>query len=178
MRNWSRVVLYSEAKRLLALLQPTTLDAFDVSGGGLFWPGFNFRSYTSSQYPEYDVCSGPLPRQVDLVILDNVLEHVRYPNRALKNVFASLRSPGHVFVAAPFMVKQHLHPVDLHRWTEYGMRCLLEDSGFTNIQSGSWGNSAYVAANLVRWEPYDEKRHSLANERDCPVQVWALARRG
>jgi len=34
-----------------------------------------------------------------------------------------------------------------------------------------------VRSNLLRWTPYNRWLHSLRNEEDYPLQVWALARK-
>jgi SAM-dependent methyltransferase len=174
--HWVRQVMYAEGRKLLAGTGPETRDVLEISGDN--WRDtLPFKSYRSLHYPEYDVCQAPAPGKFDLVILDQVLEHVRHPQRALTNVRASLRPGGYCFVSTPFLIRVHAAPTDYWRWTVQGLACLLEDSGFDSarIQSGGWGNRECVAANLIRWEVYDPAQHSLENEPEYPVTVWALA---
>lgn len=174
--RWTRQVMYAEARRLIAEVDPARLDVLEISGTS--WrEAFPFRSYRSVDYPGYDVCKEPMSERFDLVILEHVLEHVRYPQRALANVRGSLRPGGYCFISTPFLVRIHAIPLDLWRWTEPGLRCVLEDSGFerARIKSGAWGNRDCAIANFTRWEVYDPGRHSLENEPDFPVMVWALA---
>lgn len=133
--------------------------------------------YRTSSYPAYDVCDRPLAYPADLIILDNVLEHVIDPKTALANVHASLLPGGHVFIATPFLVRIHPAPVDLWRWTPQGLRRLLEEAGFEVKTLNSWGNAECVTASLTGWPIYEEGVHSLDNEPGLPVMVWALAQR-
>ena len=61
------------------------------------------------------------------------------------------------------------------RFTPRGLRTLLESAGLEVPTVGSWGNRRCVVANFDRWPAY-RRRHSLRNEPDLPVQVWAFAR--
>jgi hypothetical protein len=106
-----------------------------------------------------------------------VFEHICYPFRAARNVHAMLREGGHFLITTPFLLKIHNHPVDCTRWTEAGMKYLLADSGFSlqAVVTGSWGNRACVIGNFRTWRYYNRWLHSLRNEPDFPVVVWALA---
>jgi SAM-dependent methyltransferase len=172
--HWCRIVLYKEAKKYIESLCQSELDVLEISG--TLWRGPQFKSYTSTDYTNYDVCNSATAEKYDLIILDQVLEHVRYPQIALENVRRSLRPHGTCFIATPFLIRVHPDPLDLWRWTESGLRCLLEDAGFTEIATGSWGNRACAAANLNYWMVFDPAVHSLLNETDVPVTVWAHAR--
>jgi tetratricopeptide (TPR) repeat protein len=174
--HWVRYVMVDEVRKLLAAIAPELRDVLEISGEG--WKdAFSFKSYKSLSYPDYDVCAAPAKDKFDLVILDQVLEHVRHPARAVKNVRESLREGGYCLVSTPFLLRVHPSPLDLWRWTEEGLRCLLEDCGFdpAKIKSGGWGNRDCIIANFTRWEVYDPGQHSLENEPEYPATVWALA---
>jgi SAM-dependent methyltransferase len=134
----------------------------------------------SADYPEYDVCDGPLWESAfDLVIAEQVFEHLRWPYRAARNVHQMLRPGGYFLMTTPFLLRVHGSPIDCSRWTELGLRHLLAEGGFdlSRIRTESWGNRECVVANFDRWETYDPREHSLNNEPDFPVVVWALARK-
>jgi glycosyltransferase involved in cell wall biosynthesis len=179
--HWCRVAMNREAQAFVASLPCGELDVLEVSGTTWSDPRFGFRSYRSLAYPDYDICRGPLQRQIcDLLILEQVLEHVRQPHQALANALAMLRPGGSLLLNTPFLIKFHPCPVDLYRWTEDGLRILLEEAGFTAIRTGSWGNRACLAADMqpgMQWTYYDPAVHSLENEVQFPVSVWAFARR-
>ena len=65
---------------------------------------------------------------------------------------------------------------DYWRFTPRGLRTLLERSGIEVEEVGSWGNRDCVVGNFDKW-PAFRWWHSLRNEPDLPVQVWAFARR-
>jgi SAM-dependent methyltransferase len=176
--DWVRVVMYQKCFQFLQALGPERLDVMEVSAGPHWVREFNFRSFTGTQYPPFDICAERLPRQFDVIVADQVFEHLKWPLRAARNVFAMLRPGGYFVIATPFLVRVHKSPIDCHRWTEDGLSCLLQEAGFPaeSITTDSWGNRACLVANLRAWR----KRGffgSLANEPDFPVMVWAFARK-
>lgn len=176
-RHWTRPVMYERCRELLLGLKPETLDALEISAGK-FFQTIGFRSFREANYPEYDVCERALDQRFDVVIADQVFEHLLWPYRAARNVHAMLRPGGHFLVTTPFLIRVHDIPFDCTRWTETGLRHFLIECGFDpeGIVTGSWGNRACVKANLRTWA----RRGwfgSLRNEPAFPVAVWALARK-
>jgi SAM-dependent methyltransferase len=180
--QWARVVMDRETLSLVSALPYGELDALEISGDG--WSKFGFHSYKQLNYPEYDICSGPAGEGIcDLVIFEQVLEHVRRPATAVQNALTMLRPGGRTLITTPFLVKFHAYPGvygDYHRWTEDGMRTFLEDAGFVNVVTGSWGNRQCLRADLMhglRWTDYNPLFHSLKNEPEWPISVWAMAQK-
>jgi SAM-dependent methyltransferase len=176
-RDWGRVVMNDTCAEWLRELQPDQLDALEVSAGD-FWQTLGFRTFTESNYPAYDVCAGPLQDRFDIIIADQVFEHLLWPYRAARHVHQMLNPGGYFLVTTPFLVRVHLAPYDCSRWTETGMRHLLAEAGFDleDIRTGSWGNRACAKLNFRKFSPRGWTR-SLKNEPDFPVAVWALARK-
>jgi len=167
-----------EIDQFIRSLDCPHIDALEISGSGA-QGRYNFRSYQTVEFPEYDVCKGPLAlEKFDLIIAEQVFEHVLRPDSAAAHVRQMLR-PGGVFViSTPFLLKVHEHPLDLYRWTEQGMRQLLETAGFTVLSSGSWGNLKCLMADMrpgLSWTVYDPLRHSLENDPQFAIVVWAFA---
>jgi SAM-dependent methyltransferase len=176
--DWVRVIMYRRCFEFIRTLDPQNLDVLEISGGPQWRRVFKFRSYTGTQYPDFDICSQTLDRQFDLIIADQVFEHLPWPNRAGRNVFQMLRPGGTFVIATPFLVRVHKVPLDCNRWTEQGLAYLLRDCGFPegNIKTDSWGNRACLKANLTKWRRYGWYR-PLWNEPNYPVMVWAFARK-
>jgi hypothetical protein len=90
-----------------------------------------------------------------------------------------LKSDGYFLITTPFLLRVHNFPIDCSRWTETGIKYFLAECGFDieRIQTGSWGNRACIQANFLNWAIYRPWFHSLKNEPDFPVVVWALAQK-
>jgi SAM-dependent methyltransferase len=176
--DWVRVAMYQHSFEFIRSLGPESLNVLEISGGNQWSRHFNFASYTATQYPAFDICRDKTDRQFDLIIADQIFEHLEWPMRAARNVFAMLQPGGHFIIATPFLVRLHEVPIDCSRWTERGLSCLLQEAGFQeeNIKTFAWGNRACVKANFKSWR----KRGfgSMKNEANFPVMVWAIARRG
>ncbi len=185
MASINRIVMAKRCRQIVRSLEPETLDAAEISG--TWGEKFGFRSYRSYWYPEYDICEGPLSddaggvAQVDLIIADQVWEHLDRPYRATQNVLASLRPGGYFLVAVPFFVPLHAAPVDNTRWSARGLKNLLIECGFAedNIVSEQWGNRWAGIRNVVGPFPpvYHPETDRLENEEDFPVTSWALAQK-
>jgi SAM-dependent methyltransferase len=174
-----RVVMDLETKKLIESLKPGSFSVLEISGRAWNQPTL-FQNYQAVDFPEFDICSQTLPEKFDLIIAEQVFEHLLWPFRAAKNVHAMLRPGGYFLITTPFMVRIHNCPTDCSRWSEVGMKYFLADCGFPleGIQTGSWGNRACVRAHLKDWwHIYQSWRHSLVNEPDYPLSVWALAKK-
>jgi SAM-dependent methyltransferase len=62
------------------------------------------------------------------------LEHLREPNRALAEIARTLAPGGRLLIAAPHEWEVHQAPHDYFRYTRYGLRYLLEESGLEPIE--------------------------------------------
>ena len=175
---WTRRVPDEETRRLIAGLGPSGLRALEISGR--VWQDEGFRSYEAAEYPAYDVCRNTLPGPFDLIIAEHVFEHVLWPYRAGRNVLQMLQPGGHFLIVTPFLYKVHPNPYDCTRWTETGIRHFLAECGFPmeTIATGSWGNRACLEATLRReYRLFNRHLHSLKNDPELPMVVWALARK-
>jgi SAM-dependent methyltransferase len=172
--QWQRVVLNQVVRERLISLSPATCDAAEISGDAR--ADLDWRSFTSLDFPAF-------PRgdegTYDVVICEQVIEHVIDPFLAVRNLRALTRPGGYVIVSTPFLIRVHELPAygmrDYWRFTPNGMRQLLESAGLTVEEIGSWGNRRVVVGNFDRW-PSFRRWHPLGNEPDLPVQVWGIAR--
>lgn len=72
---------------------------------------------------------------VDCVVTVSVLEHVRYPQKVVAEIFRILKPGGIVYVNVPFVFPFHADPDDFYRFSCNGVDILCEafeklDSGF------------------------------------------------
>jgi SAM-dependent methyltransferase len=176
--DWVRVVLYRKCFEFIRSLGPEKLDVLEISAGPQWKREFKFNSYRETHYPNFDICSQTLDEKFDLIIADQVFEHLLWPYRAGRNVYEMLKPCGYLLIAVPFLVRVHRVPTDCTRWTEEGLSYFLQECGFDKrlIHTDSWGNRACVRANFNSWKRFGWGR-SLRNEPDFPVMIWAFAQK-
>jgi SAM-dependent methyltransferase len=162
--HWCRIVMISEVRNFIADLPSQDMDALEISGNR--WKMIPFRTYRDIWYPEYDVCEKPLAEGLwDLIIAEQVLEHVLQPQMAVKHVWHMLRPGGWFIVNTPFLMKVHNAPYDCSRWTETGLAQILCHSGFNIefIQTGSWGNKACLTLQRGLKNPSKQQWKTVLN---------------
>lgn len=141
-----------------------------------------WREYVALNYPDFDLLDEvDQPGGYDVVICEQVLEHVPRPWLAVEHLRDLCAPNGHVIVSTPFLVRVHEEPIlhdmrDYWRFTPRGLRVLLEQAGLEVERVESWGNRDSVIGDFDHWSAY-RWWHSLRNEPNLPVQVWAFARR-
>jgi SAM-dependent methyltransferase len=84
---------------------------------------------------------------VDAVIMKEVLEHVREPEHAIREVHRVLRRGGQFVGSVPFMFPVHPDPTDFYRYTADGLRHLLRD--FAHVDVAPHGNHFGAAWTLI-----------------------------
>ncbi len=87
-------------------------------------------------HPELDYQSDiqdmPLENEsFDTVLSAEVLEHVPDPEKALREIYRVLKPGGKLVMSIPHLMYLHNEPYDFYRYTQYGLRTLLERVGFT-----------------------------------------------
>jgi SAM-dependent methyltransferase len=176
--HWLRVIRNRAVDERIASLDPPARTAVEISGE--IHATKPWKEYTSLSYPDFDLCA-PLTeeRRFDVVICEEVLEHVVDPWAAAANLRGLAVPGGQVIVSTPFLLKVHELPdfgmYDYWRFTPRGLRLLLERAGLEVEVVDSWGNRQAVAGNIRGWSAY-RRWHSLRGEPDVPLQVWAFAR--
>ncbi|NVK97091.1 class I SAM-dependent methyltransferase [Ruegeria pomeroyi] len=185
MASLNRIAMARSSRRMIKDLGPEGLEVAEISGK--WGQQFPFRSYRRFIYPEYDICAGPYCdaageiEQFDLILANQVWEHLDRPYEATLNVLEMLRTGGHFWLAVPFFVPFHAAPMDNSRWSARGLRNFLIECGFAEeeIRAEQWGNRHAALRNLERpWPPvYDPETDPLDNDPDFPICAWAIARK-
>jgi SAM-dependent methyltransferase len=70
----------------------------------------------------------------DLVVSQEVLEHVRDPFRAMKEMRRVLKKDGILYCQVPFIIGYHPGPTDFWRFTREGIRQLVEQANFECLE--------------------------------------------
>ena len=96
-------------------------------------------------------------RRFDHVVLTQVLEHVPEPARVLAELHRVLKPGGTLWLTAPFFYAEHERPYDFFRYTQFGLRRLLESAGFEVLEvewmEGYLGTLSYQARLMSRALP-------------------------
>lgn len=181
----NRVVMQPASRRIIKALGPRSLDVAEVSGK--WGQMFEFKSYTQFWYPEFDVCTGPYTDdqgavlEFDLILANQVWEHLDRPYAATRHVHQMLRPGGYFWVAVPFFVPFHAAPQDNSRWSARGLKNLLIEGGFDEdaIHADQWGNRHVALRNMEeKWPPeYDPETDDIKNDPMMPICSWALAQK-
>lgn len=85
----------------------------------------------------------PLPeKSMDLIISQEVLEHVENPWEAMHEISRVLKDNGKIYLQLPFIIGFHPCPRDYWRFTNEGIVQLANATGFKVIKSGQTVGSA------------------------------------
>jgi SAM-dependent methyltransferase len=93
----------------------------------------------------------------DHVVLTQVLEHLPEPAEVLAELHRVLKPGGNLWLTAPLFYAEHERPYDYFRYTQFGLRHLLEAAGFTVLEvewlEGYLGTLSYQARLMSRTLP-------------------------
>jgi ubiquinone/menaquinone biosynthesis C-methylase UbiE len=173
--NSSRVYLDAFAKRAAASVPPGGFVLDAGAGHGPYRAHFQHTRYEAADFEQVpgksyrgnhyvcDLADIPVPNdRYDLVLLSQVLEHLREPAAVLTELHRVLKPGGKVWASAPLFYAEHEQPYDFYRYTQFGLHHLFERCGFKNLQiewlEGYLGTVSYeleVAARALggpRWK--------------------------
>ena len=83
-------------------------------------------------------------KSADAVISAQVLEHLEYPEEAIRETARILKEKGHLFLAFPFLYPLHAEPHDYSRITEFKITKMLETAGFEILELKRIGGFWYL----------------------------------
>jgi SAM-dependent methyltransferase len=114
----------------------------------------------------------------NIVVIDNVLEHLSDPRKALDEIHSILQVGGLCICLTPFLIRIHGYPDDYWRFTESGLRKLFDR--FSHVEVESWGNRFTVATTMqLGWLSVRNSRRllkaALWNEPEWPVTFLTIA---
>jgi SAM-dependent methyltransferase len=70
----------------------------------------------------------------DYVLASQLFEHLAEPKEAMKEVYRILKPGGELFITVPFHQNEHQTPHDYYRYTSFGLKYILKESGFENME--------------------------------------------
>jgi SAM-dependent methyltransferase len=114
----------------------------------------------------------------DVVILDEILEHVARPWVAVEEVRRILKPGGCLITSSPFLIAEHRMPKDYWRFTKDGYQVLLEN--YSTVDVHSWGNAGsvtYLMEGMMvsTQDAIDAGTFDLTDVEKFAISVWAYA---
>lgn len=160
----SNILLYEASKKALAEWAQDKL-ILDAGAGRLAYRELikQFAAkYTSSDFmqthPDLDVVTDieDMPfktGQFEVVFCSQVLEHVPHPWLAFGEIHRVLKKNGVAIITVPMLGYIHNAPYDFFRYTEFGLKNMAEDAGFTVKELAAIGGFfsflGYVRSTLI-----------------------------
>jgi SAM-dependent methyltransferase len=116
--------------------------------------------------------------EFDLVVLDEILEHVARPWVAVEEARRILKPGGCLVTSSPFLIAEHRMPKDYWRFTKDGYRVLLEN--YSTVDVHSWGNPGsvtYLMQGMMvsTQDAIDAGTFDLTDVEKFAISVWAYA---
>ena len=74
-------------KLIESIPQVIDLEAAEISGKR--WSTMPFKDYRTLEYPEFDICTSALENPCDILLAEQVWEHLTRPYQATRNVLNS-----------------------------------------------------------------------------------------
>ena len=109
----------------------------------------------------------------DAVVNVEVIEHLREPLDALKEMFRVLRRGGRLILVAPQGWEEHGAPNDYFRFTKFGLRYLFEKAGFRVVSIEPLGGYFWYLGHRIAVSYrylFPSNRSKLWKFLDAPVR--------
>lgn len=105
------------------LLSTTKYIGLEIDSQEARQRGIADKFYEGNAFPFED-------NSFDVILCNQVLEHVFNPDVFLKEIHRVLRPSGRLLLTVPFVWDEHEQPYDYARYSSFGLRALLEKQGF------------------------------------------------
>lgn len=180
--------LYGTREVMIALLDVIRGDVLDFGGGGgkqKTLAQSRAKTYTSldidaSLHPDIvgDVLHPPVPNSsYDTIISNQVMEHVKEPWIMIEQIARILRPGGMCILSAPFMAPFHANPTDFFRFTEQGMRHLVERAGLEVILCTKHGGAAASLGETIKHRFFNPLNHNRSRlNKLCAPKIESIFR--
>ncbi|MEX1122695.1 MAG: class I SAM-dependent methyltransferase [Balneolales bacterium] len=111
----------------------------------------------------------------DVVLSNQVLEHVNDPEQAVREAYRLLRPGGRFIGSVPHISPVHLEPYDFRRYTDYGINKMLSNAGFIDIRIDLSGGVYSAAALMIAMDWVLSPRHENKPQGFSMNRAIALA---
>jgi len=167
--NSSRYRLLQENEAFAALVPSGALVLDAGAGSGPYKSLFDHARYESADFEQVDkpyqkstyLCDlKKIPvedARFDFIVFNQVMEHLPEPKLVLAELYRVLKPGGRMIYTGPLFYEEHEKPYDFYRYTQFGLRYLLESTGY-NIDRLDWlegyfGTVGYQLNTMARYLP-------------------------
>jgi SAM-dependent methyltransferase len=167
--NSSRERLLEENIEFAKQVPPGAL-VLDAGAGDAPYRGlFEHARYESADFQQVDKAYAPATYVCDLqaipveddrfdfVVFNQVMEHLPEPALVLRELRRVLKPGGKMIYTAPLFYEEHEQPYDFYRYTQFGIRHLMETAGFQVSRldwlEGYYGTLGYQLNCAARYLP-------------------------
>lgn len=193
--NSSRVYLHRFLARAGETVQPGELVLDAGAGRAPYRDLFAHAKYETADFlavkgkkytpPDYvcDLAEIPVEdARFHHVVFTQVLEHIPEPSRVLAELYRVLKPGGTLWLTAPLFYAEHERPYDFFRYTQFGLRRLLEGAGFHVLEmdwmEGYLGTLSYQARVMSKSLPASRQAYGGGLKGLALAVAAKLARRG
>lgn len=171
--NSSRERLYLENKNFGKNIPKGSLVLDAGSGSSPYKDIFQHAQYESADFmqvgkeyfkPTYicDLRSIPAEsNRFDFIIFNQVMEHLPEPKVVLSELHRVLKPGGKMIYTGPFFYEEHEQPYDFYRYTQFGLKYLFQETGFTverlDWLEGYFGTAGYQLYGMAKYLPFRRK---------------------
>jgi SAM-dependent methyltransferase len=112
---------------------------------------------------------------VDIVLCNQVLEHILDVDDAMREMYRILRPGGLLLGSVPHISPVHLEPYDFRRFTDLGLRKLLTAHGFEQVTISGSGGVFSAAALMVSMDLLLSRREEGRPQRFASTAAFLLS---
>jgi SAM-dependent methyltransferase len=168
-RNSSRVWLRRENEAFAASVPQGAIVLDAGAGNQPYRSSFAHCTYEAADFEKVDkdyaqstyVCDlASIPVEdgrFEAIVFNQVMEHLPDPLAVLREFRRVLKPGGRMICTAPLFYEEHEQPYDFYRYTQFGWRHLLTQSGFEieriDWMEGYFGTVAYQMHTAARYLP-------------------------
>lgn len=168
-RNSTRQYLHQRVAELASSLTPEARVLDAGAGIGLYRHLFAHTRYESADFCQVDKRYGHIDHVCDLknipiasesfdaILCTQVLEHLPEPAAVLAELARLLVPGGRLVLSAPLYYEEHEQPYDFFRYTRFGLKHLIDQTGLSlesiECLEGYYGSLAHQLKRAKRWLP-------------------------
>jgi SAM-dependent methyltransferase len=109
----------------------------------------------------------------DAIICNQVLEHVKRPDKVVQELYRILKPEGRLFMTVPQCHGTHMAPYNYFNFISYGLVYLMEEAGFRNVAIKPLGGIFWLLGTVMLrgYETLVSRAHRALRPWILPIHV-------